>query len=185
MSNQSIVFDTSEALDINTFTRSGYTFSGWNTSANGTGTSYADEVSFTMNILGDTLYAQWSAIDYTITFNSNGGTSPSPTNKTVTYNSTYGTLATTSRSGYSLDGWFTSSTGGTEITSSTTVSIVGNDTLYAQWTESSTQTDAPSITDSYYNGVKEQIGWKVLNNDSSTATLYSDLVRQYTDRVCR
>lgn len=48
-------------LTANTFTRSGYNFAGWNTAANGSGTAYADQASysFTSNV---TLYAQWTAI---------------------------------------------------------------------------------------------------------------------------
>jgi uncharacterized repeat protein (TIGR02543 family) len=57
MSNQTANVPT--ALTANTFTRTGYSFSGWNTLANGTGTPYADGASypFTANA---TLYAQWS-----------------------------------------------------------------------------------------------------------------------------
>ncbi len=66
------VANVSTALTTNTFMREGYTFSGWNTLANGTGTNYADGAiySFTSNI---TLYAKWTVNSYTITFNSNGG----------------------------------------------------------------------------------------------------------------
>ena len=48
------------ALTPNAFTRSGYSFSGWNTAANGLGSSYADGASypFTASV---TLYAQWTA----------------------------------------------------------------------------------------------------------------------------
>ncbi len=41
---------------------------------------------------------------YTLTYNANGG-SVSPTSKSITYASTYGSLATPSRTGYSFDGW--------------------------------------------------------------------------------
>lgn len=46
-------------LTANTFTRDGYTFAGWNTKADGTGTAYADlaEVEVTEDL---TLYAQWT-----------------------------------------------------------------------------------------------------------------------------
>ena len=49
------------ALTLNTFTRTGYSFSGWNTAANGSGTAYADGAtySFAADI---TLYAQWTAL---------------------------------------------------------------------------------------------------------------------------
>ncbi len=70
---------------------------------------------------------------YTLTFNANGGVCSS-TSKTVIKNSTYGTLPTPTRSGYSFDGWYTAATGGTKITSSTKVTITANQTLYAHWT---------------------------------------------------
>ena len=54
---------SSVTLKINTFTREWYTFTGWNTQANGKGTSYQDgaSVSLTENT---TLYAQWKPIQY-------------------------------------------------------------------------------------------------------------------------
>jgi len=51
----------SAALTSNTLTRSGFTFAGWNTAANGTGTSYANGSSYPFNA-STTLYAQWTAI---------------------------------------------------------------------------------------------------------------------------
>lgn len=73
-----------------------------------------------------------AAPTYTVTFNANGG-SVDTTSKTVTAGSTYGTLPTPTRSGYKFLGWFTSASGGTQITSSTTVSLSANQTLYAHW----------------------------------------------------
>ena len=44
----------------NSFTKTGYTFSSWNTSSDGTGTSYAEGASY--NVASDaTLYAQWTS----------------------------------------------------------------------------------------------------------------------------
>jgi uncharacterized repeat protein (TIGR02543 family) len=112
-------------------TRTGYTFAGWYTAASG-GTSITSSttVSITAN---QTLYAHWTANTYTVTFNANGGGTPSPASKSVTYASTYGTLATVSRSGHEFLGWFTAASGGTQITESTTVSITAAQTLYAHW----------------------------------------------------
>ena len=83
------------------------TFNNWNTAKNGTGTSYAPGGSYTANA-DATLYAQWS-------------------------NPKAGTLATPTRSGYVFTGWFTSATGGNQISSSSVVS--GNITIYAHWTD--------------------------------------------------
>ncbi len=113
-------------------TRTGYTFKNWNTKANGSGTAYSAGGSYTTNAAA-TLYAQWTANTYKVTFNANGGTTPTAS-KNVTYASTYGTLPTPTRAGYAFKGWFTASSGGSQITSASKVSITAAQTLYAQWT---------------------------------------------------
>lgn len=55
---------TATALITNTFTRAGYTFTGWNTAADGSGTAYADRASYPFSA-DATLYAQWTSL-YTI-----------------------------------------------------------------------------------------------------------------------
>jgi uncharacterized repeat protein (TIGR02543 family) len=78
MSPQTINCGTSANLNANTFTRTCNTFSNWNTAANGSGTSYANGASYTMGTSNVTLYARWAIIPYTVTFNSQGGSSVSP-----------------------------------------------------------------------------------------------------------
>jgi Listeria-Bacteroides repeat domain (List_Bact_rpt) len=48
-------------LDTNTFTYTGFTFNGWNTAADGSGTAYADGAAFPFTA-NATLYAQWVAV---------------------------------------------------------------------------------------------------------------------------
>ena len=88
--------------------------------------------SWTMNA-NRTIKVHSAANTYTVTFDANGGTTPTAS-KSVTYNSTYGTLPTPTRNNYIFNGWFTSKTGSTKVTSSTKVTITANQTLYAQWT---------------------------------------------------
>ena len=119
-------------------TKTGYTFGGYYTSTGGSGTQYVTAAGvFTNNLYkvnkNQTLYAKWTANTYKVTFNANGGTTPTAS-KTVTYASTYGTLPTPTRTGYTFKGWFTSTSGTTQITSSTKVTITAAQTLYAQWT---------------------------------------------------
>ena len=65
MTNQNIVIDTDTNLKPNEYTRQDYSFTGWNTQADGEGTDYADEASV-RNLAAEnasiTLYAQWEEI---------------------------------------------------------------------------------------------------------------------------
>ena len=108
--------------------RSGYTFSGWFTAEAG-GTKITTSYVFDDDT---TVYSQWTANKYTVTLRPSGG-SVSPTTVTVTYDSTYGTLPTPTRQGYSFKGWYTSSSGGTKVDGDTKVTTAGNHILYAQW----------------------------------------------------
>ena len=69
----------------------------------------------------------------TVTFNANGG-KVSTSSRSYTVGSSYGTLPTPTRSGYEFDGWYTSSSGGSYIYSST--KVTGRITLYAHWSVS-------------------------------------------------
>ncbi|MCR4615072.1 MAG: InlB B-repeat-containing protein [Clostridiales bacterium] len=69
----------------------------------------------------------------TVTFNANGG-SVSTSSKSVTVGSTYGTLPTPTRTGYTFNGWYD---GSTKITASSTVTKTSNHTLTASWTGNS------------------------------------------------
>lgn len=59
MAAQSFEVGVDTALNANTFTRENYKFTGWNTAADGSGATYADEGAI-FELTGDmTLYAQW------------------------------------------------------------------------------------------------------------------------------
>lgn len=62
MDTQAVEKSSTVELNANGFTRDGYVFSGWNTSADGSGVSYADKasLSLTENLQ---LYAQWQKIE--------------------------------------------------------------------------------------------------------------------------
>ena len=63
MSSQTLTYGTSTNLTANSFTRTGYSFTGWNTESDGSGTSYTDNqlISNLTTINGETinLYAMW------------------------------------------------------------------------------------------------------------------------------
>ena len=80
-------------------TRTGYTFGGWRTGDNGTGTVVTAATSVS-NAANHSLYAKWTLSTYTVTDDAAGGT-VSPATKTVTYSAAYGILSTPLRSKYS------------------------------------------------------------------------------------
>lgn len=106
-----------------------YTFAGWFTAASG-GTQISTTTTVTKDV---TYYAHWTATkrSYTATFNGNGGSTPSPSSITKEYNTALGTLPTCTRTGYTFLGWYTASSGGTKI--STTTVVTKDITYYAQW----------------------------------------------------
>ena len=132
-----------------TCSRTGYDFAGWYTAVSGgSKVTASTTVALTAN---QTLFARWTAKTFTVTFNKNGGGTPSPASKTVTYDGTYGTLASCSRSGYGLAGWYTAAIGGTKVTSSTAVKITADQPLYAHWTA-----DTQTLTFDANGGVCEE-----------------------------
>ena len=172
-SSKSVSYDNTYGT-LPTPSRTGYTFAGWYTSASG-GTRVTSDTKYTYTS-GQTLYAHWNANWYWVTFNANGGT-VSETSKQVAYNSTYGTLPSPTRDGYTFEGWYTSSTGGTEVTSSSTVSIAGSHTLYAHWTEN----EKPSYTVTFNaNGGTVSEASKQVTYNSTYGTLPTPTRDGYT-----
>lgn len=127
----------------NPFTKTGSTFTGWNTAANGSGTSYAAGATIsniTSNII---LYAQWQG-NPTITFNANKPTGAGSANvaglpanvSSHPYNTAY-TLPTTTPTlkGYTFAGWKKDNAGSTINAGASAGNITANTEFYAQWTE--------------------------------------------------
>ena len=163
MSDQKFTYGTAQNLSANAFTKNGYSFVGWNTKANGTGTSYTDKQRVnnltTENGAEITLYAQWKANTYTITLNSDLATTHGTTSIKATYDAnTNLTSAITvpSRDKWTFWGYFTGENGdGTQLIDrygnvlasksgytdgSKKWKYAGNLTLYAHMTEKSDQT---------------------------------------------
>lgn len=144
MERQTFTYATEQNLRANGFTKTGYTFTGWNTAADGSGTSYTDKQSVnnltTVNGATITLYAQWTLSTYTITYKDKGGSNFSGTHADghpTTH--TYGTatqLKSATKTGYTFDGWFANQDcTGEPITSLGATDYSAAITLYAKWTE--------------------------------------------------
>lgn len=127
--SQSIILTLSSGVP----TRSGYTFTGWNTSSDGSGTNYSPGGEYSKDA-DVTLYAQWTKVTYTVTYDANGG-SGAPGSQTKTYGTSL-TLSDTipTRTGYTFTGWNTSSDGsGTSYAAGGAYTENAAATLYAQW----------------------------------------------------
>ena len=139
-SSEQVTYETSTTLpDGSTLTRTGYTFSGWNTQTGGGGDSYGAGASITMPAGNVTLYAQWTINSYALSYSVNGGTGSVPEAST---NYEYGATVTAanntggiSKTGYTFKGWNTEADGtGTSYSEGTAFSMPDRDvTLYAQW----------------------------------------------------
>ena len=203
----SMTYDVAKALTANGFAKTGYSFNGWNTKADGSGTSYTNGQSV-KNLTSTnggtvTLYAKWQINQYTltvkpnngtwnnttsnstftqnynstktianptapsgykVTFNGNGGSTPSAitstksftswsksgsgtlsgttftfgagnTTLTANYNNDSITLPTPTKTGYTFSGWYDKASGGTKIGNGGGSYTPSKDiTLYAHWT---------------------------------------------------
>ena len=122
MPEQLFVVGTPQSLNPNTFKRTGYVFTEWNTEADGKGVTYmsGSYYSLTSDI---TLYAQWEAKEedkkeddapvktYTVTFTSTYGTAP---NKIIGLKEndklTSSQLPKLTTDGYTFGGWYNGET---------------------------------------------------------------------------
>ena len=109
--------------------KTGYSFLGWYTASSG-GSLY-NTVTVTA---ARTFYAQFTANSYSITWNGNGGSNQTTSQ---TYGATLTLPMAPTRTGYTFAGWYTSATGGTQVTSSTVFTGTSATTYYAHWTANS------------------------------------------------
>ncbi len=140
MANQSFDYDEEKALAANSFTRTGHDFTGWNTKADGSGTSYTDEQE--VKNLTDTdgrtvtLYAQWKPSTYAVALYPNEGTI-APEKNVTQY--TYGTGAALptaediTRDGYAFKGWYEDSGFSGSPVAEITAADTGAKNYYAKW----------------------------------------------------
>ena len=160
------VVDQTLTVIANPFTRTGYTFTGWNTQADGRGRTYtagngfrlvADPKSNPVNT--SVLYAQWRINRVTLKFNPNGGTGGYPditadafTTVTIPADAKEPKVQ---RPGFRFTGWAMKPTPGAGDTilspGKGTVSMPdrGSTTVYAQW--------EPSLTTLPFTGGQAQV----------------------------
>ena len=149
------VYPYNETVTIsgqNTLEKTGYSFHGWNTQKDGSGTAYAlDQTFYATSSL--VLYAQWIENDYTVTFDAEGG-SVTPQSQVKQFGSSYGkasdgttgdVLPIPVRDGFTFAGWWTGVNGtGNQVLDSTSVNRAEDHILFARWTENSAPAPTPA-----------------------------------------
>lgn len=144
LANQKPKYNQEFNLRKNGYKKSGYIFTGWNTKVDGGGTSYTEgqKVKNLTEKNGGTvtLYAQWKAGSYTVTYDGNGATSGNLANQKPKYGQEFSLRKNGyERTGYTFTGWDTKADGGgTSYTEGQKVKNLtekdgGNVVLYAQW----------------------------------------------------
>ena len=144
MADQAMTYDEAASLERNSYTKTGYTFTGWNTQGDDSGSAYGDgeEVKNLTTADGEVvkLYAQWRANKYSIQFDGNTADGGSMADQAMTYDAS-ASLASNSytKTGYTFTGWNTQADGegtaygdGQNVVNLTTTDgeVVK---LYAQW----------------------------------------------------
>ena len=133
---KSCKYGKSYTLNKNTFKRSGYTFKGWNTKADGSGTAYKDKESVknlsSKNGTTVILYAQWEPVKYSITYKLDGGNNNSKNPKYYTREDKTFVLQTPTKTGYTFKGWYSDKKCTKKVTQITKGSS-GDKVFYAKW----------------------------------------------------
>ncbi|MBR4329128.1 MAG: InlB B-repeat-containing protein, partial [Candidatus Riflebacteria bacterium] len=156
-------------------TKEGYTFTGWAIKANASETDTIYRVGtannkYTLNSIETVkLYAQWQPITYTVTFNTNGGSSID------TQTVQHGKLAeqpkdAPTKEDYSFAGWYTDNKYTTEFNFAKT-QITKNTTIYAKWV---LDAHYAKIDGTYYNSYADaKDALTALSGGEHTIVFYS------------
>jgi len=141
MTDSVFLIDVSQNISFNTFTRTGYTFSGWAETSGGA-VKYEDGervVNLTDEGKTKTLYAKWNPVTYTVVYDKNAALArETMADSSFTYDEPQN-LRTNSflRDGYTFGGWARTMGGDVEFTNGQSVSnlriTAGTVTLYAVW----------------------------------------------------
>jgi uncharacterized repeat protein (TIGR02543 family) len=103
-------------------TREGYTFKGWD-----------QAIPTAMPAENITITAQWTVVEYGITYNLAGGINDGDNPTTYTIESETFTLKAATKTGYTFDGWYDAAEGGNKV-ETITKGTTGAKNLYAYWT---------------------------------------------------
>ena len=171
------LYNTSITLSSETLTKTGYTHTGWNTKADGSGDHYDKGASYTLTAVSTTLYAEWTEKTYSLTFKHDGHGTIKVGGTTVNSGGTASvnhvntkTLVATANTGYNFSGWTLSGSNTSAVTigntsaASTTIKATNTGaTVTANFTP---KTYAITLNANYTGGT----------NGSATATYNSNTI---------
>ncbi|MDO4961370.1 MAG: InlB B-repeat-containing protein [Eubacteriales bacterium] len=190
----SIALGNGNVLPANKLTKTGYTFTGWNTKADGTGTAIGnggciDTLPYSET--ATTLYAQWRPNTYTVSYDANGGSGSAMASTACTYDKESTAPANTyTYADHLFVGWNTKADGtGTYVAGggallNLTAADNGSVTLYAQWEDESqslieTRWDETAGLDGDGNGTADRLELK----SGSTCTKDPSLKNHTSERT--
>jgi uncharacterized protein (TIGR02145 family)/uncharacterized repeat protein (TIGR02543 family) len=188
--------------------KTGYTFTGWNTKPDGSGDDYDTGTTIAMVAEYLKLFAQWEIIQYTVKFDSWGGTAVAE--QKVDYGKLLSEPADPVWAGYTFLGWYKDST----YTASWVFAnkVTGDMTLYAKWivrdadgniyttvtignqiwlvenlktTKYNDTTTIPPVTDSAAWAGLSSGGYCWYNNESANKSTYGALYNWYAVKTGR
>lgn len=124
---------SSNRLKKNMYTKEGYTFTGWNTEPDGSGTSYKEQ-GYIQSTTDVKLYAQWQEGNYKVTFKSNGGVGNDTFQSFLENTASKLNKNTFTKEGYTFVGWNTNPDGtGRNYTDEQSITLTSDLVLYAKW----------------------------------------------------
>ena len=176
-------------------TREGYTFDGWYTE-----NTFTNKVTFPYEVTKEqTLYAKWEKNKYTVQFDTDGGTAVNAMTVSVIEQS-----PSTTREGYTFDGWYTENTFTNKVTFP--YEVMKAQTLYAKWKQNGpeeivfsvdgngvltgvsglTQGNTAVVIPSEVNGITvREIGTGVFKDNRNIVSLtIPDSVTTLQNRIC-
>lgn len=151
-------------------TQTGYEFQGWFAAASGGSALSASAVA--AGNASTTLHAQWTLNSYTVIYDSHGGSSVA--NGTFTHGGSLTYPTNPTRAGYTFQGWFANSSGGSALTASSVSAANSSTTLHAQWIANPAQTVSWSPTNTSINADQSPV------TPSTSATTSGDGAISYS-----
>ncbi|MBR2486363.1 MAG: InlB B-repeat-containing protein [Paludibacteraceae bacterium] len=138
------LYNTSITLSSTTLTKNGYTHTGWNTKADGTGDHYDKGASYTLTAVSATLYAEWAENTYSVTISAGNGGTVSPSGSKTIGQVTKTTVTATPNANYEFVNW--TATGGVVVANTTSASTTITATATGRLTANFRSTATNSLT---------------------------------------